>query len=81
MSYIVEIATKESFLENNTKSKRNIFSVTLNQFAVFTTDIYSKKSETVLKDVIEITKKEDNHDEIYTILNQYVQWLVHEFHT
>jgi hypothetical protein len=32
MSYIVETTTKEDFLENNTKSKRNIFSVTLNQF-------------------------------------------------
>jgi hypothetical protein len=54
MSYIVETNTKDDFLENLTATKKNMFSVTLNQFAIFTTDAYGKKSETVLKDVIKI---------------------------
>jgi integrase len=76
MSYIVESASKEDYLENLPHSKQNIVKTALNQFAVFTTDVYAKKGKTVLSDVVEISKKERNNEKIYTVLNQYVQWLL-----
>ncbi|MBT8172658.1 MAG: hypothetical protein KJN83_01190 [Nitrosopumilus sp.] len=59
------IQHKRRFLEKLTKTKKNIFSDMLNQFAVFTTNVYGKKSETVLKEDIEISKKEDNNDKFF----------------
>jgi hypothetical protein len=61
MSYIVETNTKDDFLENLTPAKKNMFSVTLNQFAGFATNAYDKKNGTVLTDDIKITKQEDNY--------------------
>lgn len=44
MSYIVETATKESFLESLPKSQKSLVTTALNQFGVFTTDVYQKNS-------------------------------------
>ena len=76
MSYIVEENTKEKFLENLSSTKRSVTDTALNQFNFFTTDAYQKKSETVLSDLMEIAKKDGNNERIYTLLNQYVQWLL-----
>ena len=76
MSYIVETTTKESFLENLPKSQKSLVTTALNQFGVFTTDVYQKKSETVLTDVVKISKEDHNNEKIHTLLNQYVQWLM-----
>jgi hypothetical protein len=76
MSYIVEENTKESFFGNMTPKKREIYNASLNQFNFFTTDVYQKKGETVLIDLIEYVKKEESNEKIYTILNQFTRWLL-----
>src|SRR3989338_1184693 len=76
MSYIVEENTKESFLDNLPIKKRSIYDTALNQFNFFTTDVYQKKGETVLTDLMEYVKKENNNERIYTLLNQFTQWLL-----
>ncbi|HUU47808.1 MAG TPA: tyrosine-type recombinase/integrase [Nitrosopumilaceae archaeon] len=76
MSYIIEENTKESFLDSLTITKRSIYTTALNQFNSFTIDTYQKKGEVVLSDLMELVKKENTNERIYTLLHQFVQWLL-----
>jgi len=76
MSYIVDIQTRESFLDGLTEKERSKYDTVLNQFNYFTTDVYQKKGDTVLTDLMQFVKQEKSNDRIYALLNQFTQWLL-----
>ena len=75
MSYIEDNRSIESFTENMTASKRELFEMSYKQFNLFTNQAYSKDSETVLSDVAKYCKEQRENDKFYTLMNQYAQWL------
>ena len=65
MSYIVDAQTRESFLDRLSEKERSKYTTTLNQFDYFTTNIYQKKGDTVLTDLMKFAKQEGSNDRIY----------------
>jgi len=65
MSYIVDAQTRESFLDRLSEKERSKYTTTLNQFNYFTTNIYQKKGDTVLTDLMKFAKQEGSNDRIY----------------
>ena len=65
MSYIVDAQTRESFLDRLSEKERSKYTTTLNQFNYFTTNIYQKKGDTVLTDLMKFAKQEESNDRIY----------------
>lgn len=65
MSYIVDVQTRESFLDRLSEKERSKYTTTLNQFNYFTTNIYQKKGDTVLTDLMKFAKQEGSNDRIY----------------
>lgn len=65
MSNIVDAQTRESFLDRLSEKERSKYTTTLNQFNYFTTNIYQKKGDTVLTDLMKFAKQERSNDRIY----------------
>ena len=65
MSNIVDAQTRESFLDRLSEKERSKYTTTLNQFNYFTTNIYQKKGDTVLTDLMKFAKQEGSNDRIY----------------
>jgi integrase len=78
MSYIEDTRNIDSFLENQSKSGREIFKNTFKQFGLFTEKSYQKNPEIVLEDVAKICRDQRNNDKFYTLMSQFAQWLLQD---
>jgi integrase len=74
MSYIVE--ESNNFLSSLPVRMREEYDTVLSQFNYFTTDVYNRKGQTLLDELKEQVKQDDNNEKIYIILHKFAQWLL-----